>query len=670
MFIVKKLYLKNFMIVEEADFEFDDNQVTAVIGDNGNGKSTIFYAIAYCLSGYRKGDNFGNYIKVGTTSANIVLDALYKDKPIKYDITITKLSATAQRVERVVTYDGQTYVNSEYNTFVKNENLEKLETLMFMFQGNSTLINCRPQERANLLKKIFNSEFPDQVETCKKDIDNTKITVSELNAVLEELKTHTFTNLDILRELSESYIEECKENLTEVSNKITKIGDLEESELERIESDLKSCQKQINDIQTKIDFEEKELSNFTQILKSVEEEVKQYDLDALNKRIEELNKEIEVHNEQYKKDKETYQTLNDKLKLLNYQLTELTSQYEVSKTGVCHACGQPIEQSHIDKLKTDIEETKKVKEQTSKELTDLNFDKKDYAGGVLEGNLEHQLKTIDKYKKNLSEIESLKDKINKAKSSIADRNDFLHMLEIKKEELLKSKSEMSKILPLIRERDALIEQKKQLEQTLNSANETKIKNVERRAANKRTEEEKEKCEKRIEELSLNINTMSVENNRRKVILDIFETQFPNYIIVKMCDRLNAFINSVIQKVFPYCQVKLMPNRSGVSFFYTTNESEEDYLPISMASGAQEKILNLAYLIALSKLSGVSCVFLDEIDASCSPNSAKEIYDFIASLDCFNQLFFISHRDEAVEAVKAKNENLVTYSVTYGKYVKL
>lgn len=658
------------MIVEEAEFEFDDNQVTAVIGDNGNGKSTIFYAIAYCLSGYRKGETLGNYIKVGTTSANIVLDALYKDKPIKYDITITKLSATAQRVERVVTYNGQTYVNSEYNTFMKNENLEKLETLMFMFQGNSTLINCRPQERANLLKKIFNSEFPDQVEACKKDIDNTKITVSELNAVLEELKTHTFTNLDILRELSESYIEECKENLTEVSNKITKIGDLEESELERIETDLRSCQKQINDIKTKIDFEEKEVNNFTQTLKALEEEIRQHDLESLKDRAKELKLDLELHNIQYKKDKETYQTLTDKLKLLDYKLTEFTNQYEVSKTGVCHACGQPIEQSHIDKLKTEIEEIKKLKEETNQEITNLNFDKKDLKGGMIEASLDYQLKTIDSYNKSLSEIESLKDKINKGKSSITDRNDFLQMLEVKKEELLKSKSEMSKILPLIRERDALIEKKKQLEQTLETANETKIKNIERRAANERTEEEKAKCEQRIEELSLNINTMSVENNRRKIVLDIFETQFPNYIIVKMCDRLNAFINSVIQKVFPYCQVKLMPNRSGVSFFYTTNESEEDYLPISMASGAQEKILNLAYFIALSKLSGISCVFLDEIDASCSPNSAKEIYDFIASLDCFNQLFFISHRDEAVEAVKAKNENLVTYSVTYGKYIKL
>ena len=159
-------------------------------------------------------------------------------------------------------------------------------------------------------------------------------------------------------------------------------------------------------------------------------------------------------------------------------------------------------------------------------------------------------------------------------------------------------------------------------------------------------------------------------NKIKQEIDIFETKFPNFIVLQACQKLEDIINSIVQRVFPYCRVSLKLSKGGINFFYTSESSEDEWIPVSMASGAQRRTLSLAYFIALAKLSNISCIFLDEMDASMSPENAGIVYDFIGSLDYFDQVFFISHRKEAHEAVKARNDKLITYLVENGNYSEI
>ena len=87
----------------------------------------------------------------------------------------------------------------------------------------------------------------------------------------------------------------------------------------------------------------------------------------------------------------------------------------------------------------------------------------------------------------------------------------------------------------------------------------------------------------------------------------------------------------------------------------------------MASGAQKRIITLAYQIALASLFNTGAIFLDEIDASMSSTSATIVYDFISSLCNFDQVFFISHRQESFAAVQDSNPSVVFYSVDKGVY---
>ena len=76
------------MSIKELELDFDPNMIMAITGFNGSGKSSLLYAIATCISGFRKGETYRDYVKLGEDYATIQLDATLSDKPIHYDIQI------------------------------------------------------------------------------------------------------------------------------------------------------------------------------------------------------------------------------------------------------------------------------------------------------------------------------------------------------------------------------------------------------------------------------------------------------------------------------------------------------------------------------------------------------------------------------------------------------
>ena len=664
MFTINSLHLENFMIVENADFTFNENQMTAITGQNGTGKSTLLYAIAFCITGYRKGETFKNYIKAGTEEARLTLDATFNGYPIHYDIVINNI------VHRTVTYKDVVYTNSEYSQFLKENKLEELCELMFMFQGTSSIIDAGARERSDKLKKLFKMEFPDIVNNLKEEQENVKTTNAQLQAVSTELQSIKSETLPMMREMTDEYINQCKDNLSEINSKLSQTKNVDVSELDSIESQLVSCQKQITKAEDTITQDEKSLKSFESKLKISNDYLNNTDISNLNKELEEEQNKLDNHKIQYENDSKIYKELTEEHHILSYREKELKNQYEISKTGICHACGQPIEESHIKKLKDELEDISfKLKENNDK-IKDLNFDSKDNVGKNLSNNITLCKENINKYNTEIKNRDSYQSRIDDITSIIRDRKDLIKNLNDKKTTLLDSKETLLQLLPLIEERNNLIREKDNLEGVLKKAEETHIKNIERRTSNERILKEKTERENKIKSMTDKINELSVKSSRLKTEIDIFNVKFPNYITLQACNKLEDYINSIVQKVFPYCKVSLKLENTGLGVFYTTESSEDDYIPISMASGCQRQILAIAYFVALARMSGVSSIFLDEIDASSSSENARVIYEFIAGLDCFNQIFFISHRPESYQVVKESNEELVTYIVENGNYTEI
>lgn len=658
------------MSIDCLDLEFSDNQITAITGQNGSGKSSLIYAIALALTGYRKGESYKDYIKTGKNSSKILLEITLKGFPASFDIEINGDKKKTGTLNRKVSYKGKTYLNSEFSQFIESEGLEELETLMFMFQGYHDIIDLKPAERANLLKKLFKFEFPDIVEGLKRNQEQIKVESLQQNAKIEELKSRIFTRTPLLREMPQEGIKTLEERFDSVSKILEGIGDIDEDSITKCDSEIALTEKELRSIESKINSDTRTLDSLRRSLKETEDFIRDNSKEALYAILDHIEKELEEYNSQYKELKEKDKDLNEKLKLSTYRVKELEGHYTISKTGVCHSCGQPIDKEYLSNLEKELNSAKEELNSIKDSIRELNFDKSNKKGKELENKVEEVKGTLRKTESYEASLESTTNRISDLTNLIEERKKAYSLTQEKMRTLQTKKIELDSLKEAIRERDSLMEERNTIKSKLQTAKDNKIKNIERRNTNERIDREIMERDLRVKELTERSNTLSISLNKVKQEIDIFETKFPNFIVLQACQKLEDIINSIVQKVFPYCKVSLKLSKGGINFFYTSETSEDEWIPVSMASGAQRRTLSLAYFIALAKLSNISCIFLDEMDASMSPENAGIVYDFIGSLNYFDQVFFISHRKEAHEAVKARNDKLITYLVENGNYSEI
>ena len=651
MIILRNIHLENFMCIDSLDLSFNENTIVSISGKNGSGKSALIYAIALCITGYRYGESYRDYVKSGEDTAKVILDAELKGEPIHYELFIKGSNKTGNPLKKEVTYKGITYLNSDYSNFMKDNDLDYIESLMFLFQGNNELITSKPSERAATLRKLFQFEFTNIVDSFKEKVEQDRIKTIEDEAILNELKKRTFNESMLMRESTPFQLKEWEDRISQIDKDLFKLSGIS-----------------FNDYSNEIKEAEKILNNTKEWIENSKKEK-----ESLEKKIKENNKFIEENSslnlEELKEEIKEYQNkvsnINTEVKILEKEIDSLTNQISIGKTGICHACGQPVDENHVvilqdklNQLNIDLDIKKEERSQIvstfnnlSNEYNKLERIKKEYDKKILEiQRMEESLRAID-YRYPNEEF------LMKKQTGIL-------------EDLYMKKKESEKFQELLNNKDSLEEERKLLNEKLTRAKEIITVNKEKKSQNEKIRKDREENNKRIQDVSIDINNLNARMNISKQCQNIFESQFPNYILLRACGQLESYINSITNEAFEGFRVKLNQSRGGVSFFYKTGDikDDEDWLPVCLASGAQKTILSLAYIIALGKMYGINCLLLDEVDSACSPETAKTIYKFIASLEGFNQIIFISHNEESREAMRESNrDNIVFYRVSNGSY---
>ena len=217
------------MCIDSLDLDFNNNTIISISGKNGSGKSALIYAIALCITGYRYGESYRDYVKSGEDTSSIILDAELKGEPIHYEVSIKGNNKTGNPLKKEVTYKGITYLNSDYSSFMKDNDLDYIENLMFLFQGNNELISSKPSERAAILRKLFQFEFTSIVNSFKEKLDQSKVRMIEDEAVLSELQKRTFQESTLLRETPATRLKEWENEIRLLNENIFKLNNIGET---------------------------------------------------------------------------------------------------------------------------------------------------------------------------------------------------------------------------------------------------------------------------------------------------------------------------------------------------------------------------------------------------------------------------------------------------------
>ncbi|NPA53131.1 MAG: AAA family ATPase, partial [Aquificae bacterium] len=167
--ILKKLYLKNFLIHDNSEISFSEKGITVFIGENGAGKSSILEGLTFALFGKSEKGNQANLVKWGRNQASVILDFQKGDN--------------IYRIERVITLKGNK-ASSIGTVYIK-----KGERFVPYFQKNIT-------KEIPKLTGITNKIFSSSILVKQGDIEGLlKLTPKERGKVLEEILDMTLYQL-------------------------------------------------------------------------------------------------------------------------------------------------------------------------------------------------------------------------------------------------------------------------------------------------------------------------------------------------------------------------------------------------------------------------------------------------------------------------------------------
>jgi DNA repair exonuclease SbcCD ATPase subunit len=688
---IKRLLLKNFMIIEDFEEDFSENYMTIFSGQNGQGKSSVLFALALCLIEQRKGDSYRDYVKNGQETAYVEMEMIHDNKPILFKITVNS-NKSKTSLEREILYDGKVYINSECTTLT-NElfNYNVYSLVVFSMQHDASIVTLRPAERRDLFKKIFDFDLEEPIDKIAKVIEDEYNSILSCNSKIDLLKDKKY-DLKPLEELS------TKEEMTayeeEKSNIEKKINDLSE-EKTNIEKSLSAYLSDKNTLDHLNDYfssSKKDIENYEDQLKKKMTEKETYS-DFINKEYDEkktknqdlikaIEASIEKHDLQVSDIDKSLEKNKDALNKSNVSITLLKSRIKSHENGICSECGHETDKSQVESFKKSLacsESEVRVLMNEKKNLQDLKTNleliKKDVIKKKNEAekestrlltyksNTESNLERVENEIKGLtSSIDGLKTKLKTYEDKIKEVEDKIAAFDLvdtskKNYRLEEIKSETAEANLALKN----IVSKIQDESFKEKANEL-IKKI-----NTEILEQEKNDKQLIIDLYSKIDKASKNIEKQKEIKYLIEVELTNFAIISVCSELEKMINELIQSVKESIKVKLFQTKTGVEFFYST-DNKKSWLSVKMASGFEEQLLSIAFKVTIAKLYNIDILILDEIDSSATSENSERLFKTLSELEGFSQIFLITQKHTVVEILKDNIDNVTNYVAENGQFI--
>ena len=726
MLKLNKLVLNNFMCVEHAELYFNDG-VNLIVGNNGQGKSTILQAVALCLLEDKRSDRYQEFIMLGKDTCQVELDADVKGSPISIKINLSTKTTT---LARTASYNGKVYTNSEVTDLLDSFDLGYYADIIMSMQNEGDITKLKPSEREAYLQKLFQFDFTEKVDKLKEDLTSIKGSIEYQNAQIEfntksiekrqgeikELKPLSFQEGDI--QSLNSRVKELNDELSKTAELLKRKDEVlsKKSELQttiyNVKQNITGYEHDIELIESNkgvIDTLNQKILDYDAQNVELEKEKAGYqkDIDNLKQRLDAQNVERQDVAESIAERHNTFIQRTTELGDINIQLANKVAELnhaqkhlDMIKLGTCPECGHAFDRTDqtkynealdlATKAKEEVENLKSAKQievnnadadvkalreklrnkeieisNTSKDISTLEYKIKNLDGQI-QINAASKVRIeeqIKQYSSKMNEVDSIKAKIQKENESLVNLNKEL-------EDYTNQLTELDGVTTAYTEKQSSL---MQLQQKISEYNNEIVQNNLILQNNENIKKSIEEMTKKIEE-----SKSSVEGYRRQKAtydeaITLLDKTFPAWLILKTCQMLEHEMNSFIQVIFPNMAVKLFQNKRGVEFFYTTDINngrvltKDNLLNAKMASGFEKAILSIAFKVALCRAYNLRFAFMDEIDQAGTEENSESLFKAILSNDLFDQLFVISHKPTVRDVIHSFAPSLKTFYVNKGKF---
>lgn len=679
------------MCITETDLNFDANCII-IEGDNGQGKSAVMEAIAICLSERKRSDSVKEFIQKPYDHAKIILDLIYNDEQIIFDVNLNHKGGTP--LERDVLYKDRHYINSEVTELIKELDFTFYSDIIMQMQGQDDIATMTPVMRLNLLQRLFQFDFTEEIGPIQekleefvknKELDNDKIDF------LEKANKQKDTTLKSLKEKDFDFSKEDYDNYkNELEDK--------KAQVEKLSNDLDKTfeilQKK-TDIQGMIDTIENQQAGISQKLldnKKAAEALKKADypsqISSLGTGEADAMMKKAAAEDIIKNKKNTIAQLETSIASINVQIGELNAakkncdhKLELAKKGICPECGKPTDdiddvkiikekEEYDDKIGDEIEkkdnliiEMNKYKDEVAAQRKQISVLEASISRFDTEAKMLEQQEAAEKAKLIPEEkIKEFEDKLKELDEKAKPLYDLIHDYDDQLSDRDKKTLEKSKL------KTEIADLEKKIKGSDEVADHNKVVELQRMSIrNEILENEKniEVFRNLISDIDLNVQTYNE-------VLRVLDKELPNYLVVKTCAKLEAEMNNFVNIVFPNFRLRLLQSRRGVEFFYTTDPNVDmtdikKLINSKMASGYEKSVLGLAFKVALCKAYNLSFIALDEIDAAASEGNSVLTMESLISSNIFNQIFFITHKEATRDIIKSLSNSVICYHTEKGVF---
>lgn len=668
--IFEYLYLKDFMKIKEMEFQLSPSEMIILSGGNGQGKSAVFEAMALILTGHRKGSSVKHYIRRGQKKFNLKAQVRKSlDSPL-FEINMTCSHSTMPPVNKVVTYEGISYQNSEYDTFMKTHfDVDLISNITLTMQGENNLASFKPAQLRDLLKTVFKISFDkeqeqthhiashyrerassldkqiksinESLEILKKDepilyrppsqkaIDNKRAQYEQAQKRLSELEGYTGT----LEDLENQY----KDISNQAADKWKQVKRYE-AEHNKFETNLENLQTKVTEAQKRVESLDEELNEFSVA-----------DSNAIYEEIEDLKGSLmELRNSKH--------NLEHKLNLLD--------------KGSCPTCNQTLPEDWVSNKDEFSQKLKTI--ETSLQETSAQIQKyKDLMSqlGKVTQSKQDALKQLEVHQSQLDFVRESFDRESSQKN-IDEYKEKARELDNQAEVIAKDVAERRQEMEgALKERDETAKKVRQLKEELDTLENNRRSYEAKVEILNDNNARKEEIENRLTRLTNEDVEVHQDLEVYEVAERLVDKYLPTFGVLTAGEKVVNGMTNIIRPVIPTWDIRLSPSRDGVYFEYRENE-EDEWSPISMASGFENALCNIAFKMNLTAYYGLPLMILDEVDSAAVDDNSYRVFDSITQFKrAYNihQIWLVSHKGEVLkQLISEYGEQIQMFSIEDGE----